>query len=42
MSKESTATAFPAADFISENAARGVFGRRWPGDHPYAAGQSPS
>jgi hypothetical protein len=28
MSKESIPTAFPAGDFISENAVRGVFGRR--------------
>jgi len=28
MSKESTRTAFPAGDFISENAVRGVFRRR--------------
>ena len=42
MSKESTPTAFPARDLISENAVRGVFGRRRAGHHPYAAGQSPS
>ena len=28
MSKETTRTDFPAGDFISENAVRGVFGRR--------------
>ncbi len=37
MSKESTPTAFPARDLISENAVRGVFGRRWERTPPTSA-----